>query len=249
MLALGSLAFVSPWLLVALAALPIIWWLLRVTPPAPRRIAFPAIRLLLGLVPREETPARTPLWLILLRMVLAALVILAVAHPLLNPQARLAATGPIVLVVDDGWAAAHDWPARQAALAELLAEAEREDRQVVLVTTAPTGVEEPAAALRPVRAADARAAVQALLPKPWPVDRRAALARLEALSLPEASSAVWLSDGIADDGGNEALAAHLVKRGSLRYLTAQPADAPIMLARRGRRGERRRGRAAVVAGT
>ena len=89
MLALGSLAFVSPWLLVALGALPIIWWLLRVTPPAPRRIAFPAIRLLVGLVPREETPARTPLWLILLRMALAAVVILAVAHPLLNPQARL----------------------------------------------------------------------------------------------------------------------------------------------------------------
>ena len=59
MLALGSLAFVSPWLLVALAALPIIWWLLRVTPPAPRRIAFPAIRLLLGLVPREDGSRRT----------------------------------------------------------------------------------------------------------------------------------------------------------------------------------------------
>src|SRR6266404_6038388 len=157
MLALGSLAFVSPWLLLALAALPIVWWLLRVTPPAPRRVAFPAIRLLLGLVPREETPARTPLWLILLRMLLATLVILAVAHPLLNPQARLAATGPILLVVDDGWAAAHDWPAT--------------------------------------------------------------LARLEALSPSEASSAVWLSDGLADDGGDQALAAHLVKRGSLRYLT------------------------------
>ena len=59
---------------------------------------FPAIRLLLGLVPREETPARTPLWLILLRMVLAALVILALAHPLLNPQAPLAGNGPLVLV-------------------------------------------------------------------------------------------------------------------------------------------------------
>src|SRR5690349_2288182 len=230
MLALGSLAFASPWLLAALAALPIIWWLLRVTPPAPRRIPFPAIRLLLGLVPREETPARTPLWLILLRMLLAALVILAVAHPLLNPQPHLVATGPIVLVIDDGWAAAHDWTARQAALAELLAEAEREDRQVVLVTTAPTAVDEPAAALRPVRAADAGAAVQALQPKPWPVDRRAALARLEALSLPEAASAVWLSDGIADNGGDQALAAHLVKRGSLRYLTALPVDAPVMLA-------------------
>src|SRR3979409_2144868 len=149
MLALGSLAFVSPWLLLALTALPVIWGLLRGTPPAPRRRLCPASRLLRGLVPREETPARTPLWLILLRTVLAALVILAVAHPLLNPRARLAATGPIVLVVDDGWAAAHDWPARQAALAELLAQAEREDRQVVLVPTAPTGVDEPAAPLRP----------------------------------------------------------------------------------------------------
>src|SRR4029077_16397895 len=89
MLALGSLAFASPWLLAALAALPVIWWLLRVTPPAPRRIAFPAIRLLLALTPREQTPARTPWWLILLRTVLAALVILALAHPVLNPQNRL----------------------------------------------------------------------------------------------------------------------------------------------------------------
>jgi hypothetical protein len=230
MLALGSLAFVSPWLLVGLAALPIIWWLLRVTPPAPRRVAFPAIRLLLGLVPREETPARTPLWLILLRMALAALVILAVAHPLLNPQARLASTGPILLVVDDGWAAARDWPARQAALIELLAEAEREDRQVVLVTTAPPSTEQPPAALKPLRAADARAAIQALLPKPWPVDRRSALARLEALSLPEADTAIWLSDGITDNGGDEALAAYLAKRGSLRYLAAEAGEAPLLVA-------------------
>src|SRR5262252_10021101 len=218
MLTLGSLAFATPWLLVALAGLPIIWWLLRVTPPAPRRIAFPAIRLLLGLMPREETPARTPIWLILLRMVLAALVIVTVAHPLLNPQARLASTGPILLVVDDGWAAARDWPIRQSALSDLLAEAEREDRQVVLLTTAPTAGDEPAPALRPVRAADARAAVQALLPKPWPPDRLAALARLQALFLPEANSAIWLSDGLADDSGGERLAAHLANRGTLRYL-------------------------------
>src|SRR5437868_13230798 len=102
MLALGSLAFASPWLLAALAALPIIWWLLRVTPPAPRRIVFPAIRLLLGLAPREETPARTPWWLIMLRTVLAALVIVALAHPLLNPQSLLGGGGPVIVVVDDG---------------------------------------------------------------------------------------------------------------------------------------------------
>jgi hypothetical protein len=227
MLALGSLAFASPWLLLALATLPIIWWLLRVTPPAPRRIAFPAIRLLLGLAPREETPAHTPLWLILLRMALAALVIVAAAHPLLNPQARLASTGPILVIVDDGWTAARDWTARQSALADLLAEAEREDRQVVLVPTALPVTNEPAP-LAPIRAADARAAVQALQPKPWPVDRKAALARLEALSLADATSAFWLSDGVADNE-SQALATYLAERGSLHYLAAEPSQAPILL--------------------
>ena len=229
MLALGSLAFASPWLLAALAGLPIVWWLLRVTPPAPRRIAFPAIRLLLGLTPREETPARTPLWLILLRIALAALVIVAAAHPLLNPQARLAGTGPIILVVDDGWAAARDWPARQAALADLLAEAEREARQIILVTTAPPAGDAASSPLAPLRAADARAAVEALQPKPWPVDRRAALTRLKALSLPGSSASFWLSDGIAGNGAKP-LAAYLDDLGSLRYLAAGPGQAPVLLA-------------------
>src|SRR3954451_8479299 len=115
MLALGSLAFATPWLLTTLATLPVIWWLLRVTPPAPRVISFPAIRLLLGLTPREETPARTPWWLILLRTVVAALIIRARAHPLLNRHGALPGEGPLVLVIDDVWAAARDWARRQTA--------------------------------------------------------------------------------------------------------------------------------------
>ena len=42
MLTLGPIAFAAPWLLAGLAALPVLWWLLRVTPPAPKRIRFPA---------------------------------------------------------------------------------------------------------------------------------------------------------------------------------------------------------------
>ena len=61
MMSLGSLAFAAPWILLGVAVLPILWWLLRVTPPAPKRVIFPALRLLRDLVPREETPAKTPL--------------------------------------------------------------------------------------------------------------------------------------------------------------------------------------------
>ena len=43
----AGIAFLSPVWLLMLAALPILWWLLRVTPPPPRKALFPAIRLLL----------------------------------------------------------------------------------------------------------------------------------------------------------------------------------------------------------
>ena len=51
MLTLGPLAFAAPWLLLATLVLPILWWLLRVTPPSPRQLTFPPIRLLLALNP------------------------------------------------------------------------------------------------------------------------------------------------------------------------------------------------------
>jgi hypothetical protein len=229
MLSFGPLAFAAPWLLAALVALPVIWWLLRVTPPAPRRIPFPALRLLLGLTPREETPAHTPIWLIILRTVLAALVIVGLAHPVINPQAPLAGSGPLILVIDDGWASAADWPARQDAVLDLLAEAEREDRQIVLLTTAPPASDHPAPPLQPVRAADARAAVEALAPKPWSVDRKEALARLNALPLSAGTGAIWLSDEV-DDGAAADLARALAERGRLRYLAAAPGDAPQLIA-------------------
>ena len=37
MLSLGPMVFAQPLILAALGILPIIYWLLRVTPPAPRR--------------------------------------------------------------------------------------------------------------------------------------------------------------------------------------------------------------------
>jgi hypothetical protein len=229
MLSLGSLAFAAPWLLVGLAALPILWWLLRVTPPAPKRIRFPALRLLLGLSPREETPAKTPLWLILLRMVLAALVILALAHPLLNPTARLVGDGPLVLAVDNGWTAARHWDERRAMLDRLIDQAEREGRQVVLFGTAPPPGETAAPALSVLRPGDARAAADKLAPMPWPAVRPAALERLAALHLPGVADLVWLSDGI-DDGEAVAFAQGLLRLGSLRVLADGASDLPRLLA-------------------
>jgi len=217
MLNLGLLAFAQPWLLLALIGLPVLWLLLRLTPPAPRRLAFPAIRLLAGLRAPEETPARTPWWLLLLRLLIVTLIILALAQPLLNPAARLAGGGPLVLVVDDGWAAARFWPAREAAMENLLSQAEREDRPVVVLTTAPSAQDAPPEATGLLSAAEARRLLQGLEPKPWPADRSAALAAVEDLDLPEGAHVMWLSDGLATPD-SDTLAAALQRLGNLHVL-------------------------------
>ena len=112
MLSLGTLALAAPWALAGLVALPILWWLLRITPPRPKQAIFPPLRLLLAIKKPEETPAHTPLWLLLLRLAVAALAIAALAEPLLNPDRARLASGPLVLVIDDGWTAAPRWRER-----------------------------------------------------------------------------------------------------------------------------------------
>ena len=226
MFEIGSLAFASPAMLAALAALPIIWWLLRVTPPAPRLVQFPPIRLLLMLRRKEETPSHTPWWLIALRLLLATLVIVALAHPLLNPMGALYGSGPLVMVVDDGWAAAPRWQAREAAMTSLLDRAEGEDRAVILLTTAPQRAGEPIRASGLMRVADARRVVRALKPKPWPSDRGSAAEAAGAMTVQGSAHVAWLSDGL-DDPRVRALAERLQSLGSLQVQT----DAPVELAR------------------
>src|SRR5438445_11110152 len=125
---LSGLSFAAPWILVALAVLPAIWFLLRVTPPMAKRIVFPPVRLLLGLKNPEETPARTPLWLLLLRALAAAFVVVGLAQPMLGGQQSAIGKGPTVLMVDNGWTAAPNWSARLTAISDAVNAAERSGR-------------------------------------------------------------------------------------------------------------------------
>ena len=205
MLTLGALSFAVPAALVALAALPLLWYLLRATPPKPRRIAFPPLVLLEGLVDRDRTAVRTPWWLIMLRLSLASALILAAAEPLLSAGKESRLQGPLLIVVDDGWAAAKNWPMVRVALARLSDEAGRSGQPVLLLPTAArAGGAEPAGAPMFLPAGRLRALAESLEPKPWAVDRAGALAALnaeggEALRQAQAAglAVIWLADGMA----------------------------------------------------
>jgi len=221
------IGFGFPWALALLPLLPGLWWLLRVVPPAPRVVLFPAVRLLFGLEAREEAAARTPPLVLVLRLALAACLILAVAQPLINPGPVAAGGGPLLLAIDDDWAAASDWDQRRAWADDQLAAAERAGRAVALLPTTPPADGAPVAAGSLVSAAQAREQLRALAPKPWPADRAAA-ARAAA-ALPHAQ-ALWLADGIGDDHVAEltrALGPNLtVASGQPGRILLPPADDP-----------------------
>ncbi|MGE0151281.1 MAG: DUF4159 domain-containing protein [Reyranellaceae bacterium] len=228
MLNLGALAFAAPWALALAIVLPVIWWLLRLLPPSPKLIKFPAISLLLGLKPEEETPHKLPLWLAILRLLLVSLMIAALAQPLLNPAGDLEGSGPLVVVVDDGWAAAPGWRQRQEHVGALIDKAERAGRNVAILTTAPAAIDEqplPRGLLRP---ADARALVNALKPKPWPTDRAALAQSLDIGAYGRDATVVWVADGL-DDPAVETLADRLREAGSLQLLLPGGEAAPIAL--------------------
>ena len=194
MLALGPLSFAAPWILLGLAALPAIWWLLRISPPMPKRVRFPAIRFLAGLAREEETPAHTPLWLLLIRMAIAALIVLALAEPVWNPARPAAGAGPLVIVTDNGWAAAARWNERRFAMDGLIADARRADRAVLVAGTAPE-INPPPLNFESAGDADARA--RAIEPRPIEPDRIALAERLEgAAVLARGAEIVWISDGL-----------------------------------------------------
>jgi len=188
------IAFASPLLLTALLSLPVIWWLLRLTPPRPQQEVFPPTRILARLREKEETPSQSPWWLTLLRLTMAALAILAMAGPILNPQqSTLKGDGPVLLVLDDGWASASDWDTRLNTASAIVADAREAGRSIALVsTTERQGWDgEPAA---PEQTQEQLLAAKA---RPLEPDHTSAAERINAIkSDRNFTDVIFLSDGL-----------------------------------------------------
>lgn len=198
MFMLGPIGFTAPLLLWGLAALPVLWLLLRAVPPAPIRRRFPGVALLLGLKDEDNETDRTPWWLLLLRMLAVAAVIAGFAGPVLNPVPREVGTGPLLILMDGGWADARDWPRRVERAVTLAEQAGRDGRTVAVVrlTDAPE-----APVFQTAEAWVGR--IAALEPQPWlPAELDGWAGVLEG-----GFDTYWLSDGLAHPGQGALFAA------------------------------------------
>ncbi|MBB2177962.1 DUF4159 domain-containing protein [Gluconacetobacter tumulicola] len=222
--------FQLPWLLAALAILPVLWLLLRTLPPPPQRRAFPAIMLLRGLRARVTQAATAPLWLLLLRCAALAALIVGLAGPVLR-QDRAGQPTPgsadtdLLVVFDNGWAAVPDWPRRLAAIDALL---DRATHPVRLLTTAPGPAGEAPSIGAPTPPSMLRGMLDSSRPMPWPTDRAAAAQALRDLAASGWHGRVaYVSDGLA---GTEdpAFAAALATLGPAETLIDRDATIAVL---------------------
>jgi hypothetical protein len=189
-----AFAFTNIGMLVALAALPAIWYFLRLMPPRPRLERFPPTRLLLDIPRKDEQPATSPWWLTALRLLLAAIVIVALAGPVFKPTAEVApGTGPLLVVVDNGWTAAPHWTTTVDTAHRIVQLAEDAGRPISLLATA-----EPAnQSLAPADASEILKRIDALQPRPWAPNRADLATPLaNATANGPFGGVVWLSDGV-----------------------------------------------------
>ena len=190
------LAFASPWVLTGLLLLPVIWWLLRLTPPRPREVSFPPTRLLLDIEQHEETPQKSPWWLTLLRLLLAAFLILAVSGPIWRPLESVeTGEGVLWLLMDNGWQSTKHWEDQVRTAEQMLELAKSEGRPVLFVTTA----DGPSQDLAPGSADAALERLRAVAPRPYSPNRSELVLGLRKAANDSAPGAiVWLSDGSQD---------------------------------------------------
>jgi len=198
----AALNFAAPWVLSAFLLLPLLWWFLKLTPPAPVQVVFPPLGLLMSLKTVQESSESAPWWLILLRLLLISSLILAASGPSYNSVTLLTGKGPLYIIIDNGWSSAFGWQKRLDMATTLLSEARLENRPAVIVTTARDKINAPWPPPQLISANAALEKVQNLTPLPWRTERKAAIAPLldhPALKKLRPGDVFWLSDGLEEN--------------------------------------------------
>ena len=213
----SMIGFTAPWLLVGLFALPLLWILLRAVPPAPIRRVFPGVALLLGLNDETVQADRTPWWLLLLRALVMACLIIGLAGPIVNPAPKGQNLSKLLVVLEGSWADASDWEAQQLAALEVVQQSGNQGRPVAfLQLTAPQKD------LVFSAASEAARAIKAAEPNAW-LPKRNWQGQFDSLGDFDTH---WLASPI-DWPGRDRLVRDLLRRGSVEV--AMSRSSPIGL--------------------
>lgn len=188
---LSSISFLNAPFLLALLALPLLYWILKQIPPAPKRLSFGTLFLLQNIVEKENEVKNTPFWLLLLRMLIIALIILAFANPMHKQTSYIIdQKSPLLIVVDNGWQAAQSWNEKKLQIKNLIQENTEFKKPIFILETAGKNN-----SLEPMATREAIAFIDHLEPNPFPAPYEKMPALLQNDSFAEVSEVFYFDDG------------------------------------------------------
>ena len=180
--------FAYPFILFALAALPVIWLLLRAVPPTPVQRTFAAVTLLLGLRDKDQVSERTPWWLLLMRMIALGVIILGLAKPELRYGENSFTQDRMLIVLDGGFAHEKFAQGHRDQIKTLLSSAETDQKLIAVLDIAnPDALDWQTADFHQERLAN-------WTPKPWVPNFEDSLEPVASIS--SSYDTVWFSDGL-----------------------------------------------------
>ncbi len=219
---IGPVTFLAPLALLGLLALPIIWWVLKITPPKPLLQIFPPLRLLADINKEEDMPNATPPWLLIFRLLMGALLAVALANPILF-KPDIETNRPLALIIDNGWEAAGNWSAVITEAEALVEQAVSENQMVAILRTVDIRGENAAGF---IPAAEALKSIRSLQVTPFEPERLAVAQQMKGLDLSTADI-LWLSDGV-DFGDADEFRATLQSGGDQKIYTPSSAFSALL---------------------
>jgi hypothetical protein len=222
---LSNLSFLQPIILLAFISLPLLWLILRVTPPPPKVIKIPTFRFIKELKPEDHTSKDTPLWLLLLRLLAISLIIFGFAGPVLNAQSYLKGQLPPRIVIDNSWQGAAAWDSMIAKGVAIAEEAGRENLNIRITLTA-DDLTARSWLGNEMGAKEASARLKALEPQSWPADYKALTETLEKDK--KSYHSYFLSGGLYQET-QEDFFELLVERGGLDIFIPSETTLPYVL--------------------
>ena len=168
----SNVIFLYPWILLLALLMPILWWIMRITPPRAKTIIFPAFFLLKDLKGEASSTAHAPWWMVLLRTSLLLAFIIAFSEPIINPSTDivLPKKGTVLLVVDNNWASAFNWQQRISKVKDYINYAKINGNNVNIISTSKSDKTANLDVYGAMLAEEALRVVDVIKPQPWEAD-------------------------------------------------------------------------------
>ncbi len=128
-----TIGFINPYALWGLLSIPIIYYVVRSFPPAPKTFEFSSIYLLKSFNTKITTKSNCPLWLLIFRIFLILLLIAYYSKPYLDKSKINKDIENYVVYTDLGWSLASEWNKYKNTIHNIMLEANTLKKNFYLV--------------------------------------------------------------------------------------------------------------------